>query len=182
MPRPCSRGSRCARWRQPIEVSKLEMTLAVADQGEEIGLRLAYQTDLFHRATAVRVLDQVTRLVDAVVARPGAALADLDVLDSASRARLLGPWSQATADQRPAAHTLLVHRMIALQAQATPEAVAVSWQEDALSYRELVTRSRRLAHHLRDLGIGPESRVGVALERSFDLVVSLLAVLEAGAG
>ena len=115
--------------------------------------------------------------MEGIAADPGRRLSALPLLTDAERGRLLVEWN-ATASVYP--RDALVHELFEAQADQTPGAVAVVYGDERLTYRELDRRANRLAHHLRELGVGPEVRVGVALERSVDLVVALLAVLKAG--
>src|SRR6185295_17288403 len=109
-------------------------------------------------------------------AAPGTSVADLPMLSAGERNQLLVEWN-ATDRPVPAG---MVHEWIAAQAARTPEAVAVTFGAASLTYRELDRRANGLAWRLLDLGVGPEVRVGVALERSLEMVVGVLAVLKAG--
>ncbi len=111
-----------------------------------------------------------------MAAEPARRVREVPLLSEAER-RQLESWN-ATAVPYPAA---CVHDLVSAQAARTPDAAAVSWRGAAVSYAELETHANRLAVHLRRLGVGPESRVGVCLERSPELVIALLGVLKAGA-
>jgi non-ribosomal peptide synthetase component F len=117
-----------------------------------------------------RVLEQVAEDADAPVA-------SLRLLDEAERARLLDECGRKDVSPPPRE---CIHARFEARAERTPHAVAVTCADGALTYAELNARANRLAHRLRALGVGPETRVGVALERSAELVAALLAVLKAG--
>ena len=136
-----------------------------------------YNTDLFDAATIGRMTDHYQELLEGIAADPGRRLSALPLVTEAERGRLLVEWN-ATASVYP--RDAPVHELFEARADETPGAVAVVYGDERLTYRELDRRANRLAHHLRELGVGPEVRVGVALERSVDLVVALLAVLKAG--
>src|SRR5262249_19257571 len=117
-------------------------------------------------------------LLEAAVAAPEVAIGRLDILSAGERRTILQEWN-ATERALPAA---TLPQLFAAQAAATPDAVAVVFEGEQLSYGELEVRANQLAHHLRALGVGAESVVGVCLERSLELVVALIAVLKAGGG
>jgi amino acid adenylation domain-containing protein len=144
------------------------------------GLRgqLEYNSDLFARATPLRLLLHLETLLRAVVAEPDRRVDDLPLLDAGARHQLRAEWNDTA---RSYAAPPRLHDLLAAQALRTPDAEAVADEEESLSFRQLQARAGRLAAALRALGAGPGERVGVCLERSLDMVVSLLAILEAGA-
>src|SRR5262249_42405290 len=118
----------------------------------------------------------LVRLREAAVAAPEVSIGRLDILSAAERHTILQEWN-ATERALPGA---TLPQLFAAQACATPDAVAVVFEGEQLSYGELEARANQLAHHLRALGVGAESVVGVCLERSLELVVALIAILKAG--
>ena len=152
----------------------LGVSVAPVESGWLAGWR--YATDLFDRVTVERMARHFVALLRAAVARPGAAVADLELLNPAERHQLVTAWNDTG---RPVASGCL-HELVAAQARRAPGRVAVVDGERQVTYRDLALRASRLARHLAGLGVGPEVRVGVALERSIELVVALLGVLEAG--
>ncbi|HYG61708.1 MAG TPA: amino acid adenylation domain-containing protein, partial [Thermoanaerobaculia bacterium] len=167
---------------RPVEVApgtaKFELSLGFTLRGEELAGSLEYNTDLFDTATVERLARHLARLLEGATASPGVWLAELPLLDESERRQLLQEWGQGLATpatDRP------VHRLVAARAAEAPEAVAlVSAAGHAVTYGELSRRAAGLAHRLRALGVGPEERVGVLLDRSPEEVTSLLAVLLAG--
>jgi amino acid adenylation domain-containing protein len=119
----------------------------------------------------------LAELVDALENEPSRALASIDVLPESEREQLLVEWN---ATQSAAAADVCVHELVEAQAARIPDAAAVEFEGERLSYAELNARANRLARHLRTLGVGPDVRVGVCMERSLELVVGLLSVLKAG--
>ncbi|HEU0076520.1 MAG TPA: condensation domain-containing protein, partial [Longimicrobiaceae bacterium] len=165
----------------PLETShrKSKLDLALSLMEDERGVRggWEYSTDLFDRETIVRLTDHFLVLLAAAAREPDRRLCDLPLVQPEERTRLLRTWSigsLAGADPRP------VHLLFEEQAERTPDAVAVSLGGEALSYAELRRRSSALGHHLRGLGVRPETRVGVYLDRTPELVVALLGTLKAG--
>ena len=136
-----------------------------------------FSAERFERATVHRLARQLERLLAGIVQNVETRLRDLPLLSGEERRQVVAEWN-ATAEEYP--RELCAHELVALQARRTPDAIAVSRGELQVSYGELMRRVERLAGHLRRLGVGPESRVGLCAERSVELVVGLLAVLHAG--
>ncbi|HST59981.1 MAG TPA: amino acid adenylation domain-containing protein, partial [Longimicrobium sp.] len=157
------------------DTSTFDMTMAVAREGGELIGRLEYSTALFDPSTAERMAAHLNELLRGIVADPDAPVSQLPMMTSGERARI-ARWN-ATDRDYPAAH---VHALIAAQAARTPDAPAVVHEGRVLSYGALDARANRLANHLRRLGVETETRVGVCLERTPELIVALLAVYKAG--
>ncbi|HEX6290912.1 MAG TPA: condensation domain-containing protein, partial [Herpetosiphonaceae bacterium] len=155
---------------------KLDLSLSIAETSAGLSGTLEYSTDLFTAATIARLIEHFTVLLHGLVADPKQRIAELPLLTEAER-QMLDAWN-ATAYDYPRAP--LVHDLIAQQAARTPTATALVWGDERLTYTALERRANQLAHHLCSLGVGPERRVAVCLDRSLDLVVALLAVLKAG--
>jgi amino acid adenylation domain-containing protein/non-ribosomal peptide synthase protein (TIGR01720 family) len=153
-----------------------DLALELALEDDRLTAALEYDCDLFERSTAARLSSHYVRLLEAVVALPGARLSQLGLLTSCEQAEALANARGPVTDDLP----LLVPARIAAQASQTPDAIAVEHAGRTLSYGELERRSDQLAQRLRARGVCAESRVGVALERSLAALVSVLAVLKAG--
>ncbi|MGR6319147.1 amino acid adenylation domain-containing protein [Micromonospora soli] len=138
--------------------------------------RLVYRTALFDRATAEAVADRYVRLLAAAVAHPGRPVGALPLLTDAERDLVLGAWNDTAHEVPPTTVVAEVQR----QAAAGPNAVALVCDGAPLTYAELNTAANRLARLLVARGVGPETRVALALPRSLELVVAVLAVLKAG--
>ncbi len=154
----------------------LSLSLVASPQGLRGGL--TYGTELWEAATMQRLLVHFARLVEQVAGDPDARLSEVALLGEAERRLVVEEWNRT---ERPYPGGLCIHELFEAQAERTPEAVAVVFEDETLTYRELDARANRLARRLAGLGAGPEVRVGICLERSAGMVVALLAVLKAGA-
>ncbi|HEX8317859.1 amino acid adenylation domain-containing protein, partial [Longimicrobium sp.] len=157
--------------------AKVDLALTAAATRGGLRCGLSYATDLFERGTIVRLLGHLQRVLEQVAANADVRLSRLELLGEAERALVLEEWNRTEAEV-PAG--LCIHQLFQAQAARTPGAVAVVAEGVRLTYAELDTRANRLAHYLRGLGVGPEVRVGLYVERGPELVVSLLGVLKAG--
>ncbi len=153
----------------------LEMHL-IRDQGRILG-DLAYSLDLFDHSTIERMAAQYVRLLESIVADSNQKISDLSILTEGDRNKLLVEFND-TACEYP--RELCVHELFEQQAERSPDAVALVFEDQQLSYSELNARSNRLALYLRKHGVGDQTPVGLCLERSLDLVVSILGILKAG--
>ncbi|WP_437811936.1 amino acid adenylation domain-containing protein [Sorangium sp. So ce1078] len=154
----------------------LTLSLTLDAQGGARGA-WEYNTDLFDRATVARMARHLLAILDGLAAGPEARVADLPVMDAAEREQLLIGWNATSAE---APLDRCAHELFEAQVERTPEAAAVVFGAEALTYRELNRRANQLAHHLRSLGVGPDVPVGLCVERSIDMVVGMLGVLKAG--
>src|SRR6202163_2124695 len=157
------------------DASHYPLSLA-AVPGERLRLRLEYRPDLFERQSAETLGRRLIRLLELSVAEPERAIGRLDILDAAERQTLLCDWDD-TARAIPVA---TLPELFCAQAARSPEAVAVVFGEQRLSYAALDARANQLAHHLRHLGVGPEVVVGLCVERSLEMLIGLIGILKAG--
>jgi len=152
----------------------LEFHLWVVPEG--LAGPLIYNTDLFERATIVRMLSHLQTLLEGIAANPDARLSELPLLTKEEQ-RQARVWSRSESDYE---RDLCVHTLVETEGARQPQAQAVVYGERQLSYGELNARANQLAHYLRRHGVGLEVRVGVLLEPSIEFVVALLAILKAG--
>ncbi|QIS21062.1 amino acid adenylation domain-containing protein [Nocardia terpenica] len=160
--------------------AKFDLHLDVLERADspEMAGRFEYATDLFDRATVDGIVSRYLQLLHTIAAEPRISLGRIDILAPGERDRLLRVWNDTAA---PLPDETTVPRLFERRAAATPDAVAVAHEDGAVTYRELDAGANRLAHMLIGRGVGRESMVAVALPRSVDLVVAVLAVLKAGA-
>ncbi|MET0396224.1 MAG: condensation domain-containing protein, partial [Longimicrobiaceae bacterium] len=157
--------------------AKFDLTLTVVAGGRDPRGELSYSTDLFERGTIVRMLGHLGRVLEQVAANADVRLSGLRLLGEEERALVVEEWSGGGGQ---AASTRPVHELFAGQAARTPDAAALTFGSGSVTYAELDRRSDALARRLAALGVGPEARVGICVERSPEMVVGLLAVLKAG--
>jgi amino acid adenylation domain-containing protein len=157
--------------------SKFDLQLMVEESETGLICGVEYSTDLFDASTIQRLLGNYEQLLTGVVADPSRPVSELPLLTEAERRQLLDDWNATRTDYgEPSA----LHCMFEAQADRMPDAVALAYEDQQLTYRQLDERANQLAHHLRSLGVGAESRVGIMLERSIEMVTGLLAILKAG--
>ncbi|HYO16003.1 MAG TPA: amino acid adenylation domain-containing protein, partial [Thermoanaerobaculia bacterium] len=158
--------------------TKFDLRLALTERAEGLLGSVVYNRDLFDATTVKRLAGHYEALLAAALSRPEAPLSELPLLHPAESQQLLLEWNDTVAEYLL---ELPLHAWIEAQAERTPEAVALTFEGESLTYRELDERANRLANYLRRLGAGPEARIGIAVERSLELVVGLLGILKAGA-
>jgi amino acid adenylation domain-containing protein len=156
--------------------AKFDLTLGLSETPAGLAGSLEYSTDLFEGSTVVRLLEHFAALLSGVVESPQSRLSNLPLLSTAERWQLMAEWNDTVSAY---SRDELVHERFARWA-LTAERPAVICDGRTLSYRELDRAANRLAHRLRALGVRPEVRVGLLVERSLEMLVGLLAVLKAG--
>jgi amino acid adenylation domain-containing protein len=146
---------------------------------EEKGLKggLAYNADLFDEAMIGRMVGHFRTLLEGIVAAPDRHLSELPLLTEEELHQLLEEWN---GTETPYSQDRCIQELFEEQVERTPDAVAVVFEEQQLTYRELNRRANQLAHHLRALGVGPGVLVGICAERSVEVVVGLLGILKTG--
>jgi amino acid adenylation domain-containing protein len=164
----------------PVRIGRIpaqfDLTLSVNTELDPHML-LRYNPDLFDGATIRRMSSHLQTLLEAIIADPNQRLLDLPLLTQEERQQLLIEWNDTELGY---AHATCLHQLFEAQVERSPEAIAVVFEEVRLTYRELNERANQLAHYLQNLGVGPEVRVGICLQRSLDMVIGLLGILKAG--
>ncbi|WP_158621682.1 non-ribosomal peptide synthetase [Corallococcus aberystwythensis] len=163
---------------QAEQTTQFDLTLSLIRTPQGLRGTLSYRADLFEPSTALRMVEHLRTLLEAVVANPGQPVARLPLLSRDERQRILVDWNDTTVTSPT---DVPVHVHFAQQARRTPDAVALVLGDASLTYAALDSRANQLAWHLRALGVVPGARVGLAVERSFELVTALLAILKVGA-
>ncbi len=156
--------------------AKFDWTLTVSRSRAGLGVSVEYATDLFDGTTVERFLAGFARLLSAAVAAPEMPLAEIDLLSAAARHQLVAEWNDTAVPLADESLGALFLRQVGRQ----PDAVALSYGEEQVSYGELARRSGALALRLREIGVGPEVTVGLEMERSIELIVGILGVVRAG--
>jgi len=160
-----------------VGTTHFDLEVHVREEAEVLNIGFIYNTDLFEGGTIERMLGHYRRILEGVVAEPERRVSELELLSAEERRRLLVEWNDTATDYP---RERCVHELFEEQAGRTPEAVAVVYEGEGLSYGELNSRANYLAHELRGRGVGPEVLVGICVERSLEMVVGLLGILKAG--
>ncbi len=158
--------------------AKFELTLSLRQGSDGLVGWLEYDRDLFEAATAARIAGGFVTLLEAGLADPRRLVSELPLLTAAQRRQILTEWNDTRV---PLPEDASLHGLFEVQAARTPDAVAVLFGEEEVTYRDLDARASRLAHRLRGLGAGPEVGVGLCAERSLEMVAGLLGILKSGA-
>ena len=162
--------------------ARFDLSLSLGEQlardGTPMGIHgmLEYATDLFDHASVAALGGRLIRLLEGAVAAPERAIGSLDILSAQERHTILRDWNDTARALSPAT----LPDLFAAQVARSPDAVAVVFEDERVSYGELDARANRLAHHLRALGVRPETVVGLCVERSVAMLVGLLGILKAG--
>ncbi|HEX8391103.1 MAG TPA: amino acid adenylation domain-containing protein, partial [Longimicrobium sp.] len=164
--------------RTELGTSRFDMTVGLVEAGEQMLGGVEFAAALWDQETVARMMSHLDVLLTAAVADPDAPLSRLPVL-SVAEAEWIAEFNRT---ERPAAGGVCVHDLFASQAALTPDAVALEFAGESLTYAEVDARSNRLARRLVAMGVRPDARVAICLERSVQMPVAVLAVLKAGAG
>ncbi len=156
---------------------QFDLAFELLETLQELRGRFTYSTVLFEAATIERMGGHLQCLLEGLVADPTQPICTLPLLTETERHQLLVAWNQ-TSTNYPREYC--VHQLFEAQVACTPDAVALVYEEESLTYDELNRRANRVAHHLQKLGIGPEGLVGICMERSVEMLVGLLGILKAG--
>ena len=157
--------------------AKFDLGLFTVEKPDGLYCTVEYSTDLFEAATIRRFLTHYRVLLESIVESPGRRLSELAVLTQEERTQTLVAWND-TAVPYPRERSL--HQFIEDQVERTPDALALVYESQKLTYRELNARANQLAHRLRRMGVGPEKLVAVCAQRSVEMVVVLLGTIKAG--
>ncbi|MBE7527127.1 MAG: amino acid adenylation domain-containing protein [Burkholderiales bacterium] len=164
----------------PVEMdtssAKFDLHLEITERQESLEALFNYNTDLFNESTIIRMAGHFQRLLEGIVSSPDKCLADLPLLPDVERNQLL-EWN-ATEAVYPQNYCL--HQLFEAQVEKSPDAIAVVFEDQQLTYEQLNAKANQLAYYLRTRGIGPEVLVGICVERSLEMVIGILAILKAG--
>jgi amino acid adenylation domain-containing protein len=154
-----------------------DLTMMIAEAENDVGATITYNTDLFNPETIDRIWHHFIVLLNDVAENPEATIAEIKILDDFDRKRLI---QTLNATHREYPQGRCIHELFEDQVKRTPLAEAVKFKDQSLTYQDLNKKANRLAHHLQAMGVGPNTIVGICLERSLDMIVALLGVLKAG--
>ncbi|MFB8789748.1 MAG: condensation domain-containing protein [Potamolinea sp.] len=162
-----------------VETVRSKFDLSLIFDSTDSGLigEWEYNTDLFDASTITRMTGHFQTLLEAVVANPQQTISSLPLITEQERHQVLWEWNNTTKEYPS---DKCIHQLFEEQVTRSPDAIAVVFEDQQLTYRELNQQANRIAHHLKTLGVGPEVLVGICVERSLEMVVGLLGILKAG--
>ncbi|ARV58895.1 hypothetical protein BZZ01_09850 [Nostocales cyanobacterium HT-58-2] len=161
-----------------LKTAKFDLSLLMEENDYELVGVWEYNSNLFNEATITNMASHFQILLEAIVANPEQRIAALPLLTQPEQQQLLEEWNNTQASY---SEDICIHQLFEAQVELTPDAVAVVFEDQQLTYRELNDRANQLAHYLQKLGVGSEIFVGVCLERSLEMLIGLMGVLKAGA-
>jgi len=159
------------------ETSKFDLTFSITQKTDGDVLNLQYSTDLFEPQTIERMAGHYLRLLESILSTPEQKITVLPLLTDGELHQLLVEWNDTQVDYP---QEKCVHEWFEAQVEQTPEALAVVFEDQTLTYRALNEKANRIAHYLRAYGVGPETCVGILVERSLEVIIALLGILKAG--
>ncbi|HEX8139745.1 MAG TPA: MupA/Atu3671 family FMN-dependent luciferase-like monooxygenase [Pyrinomonadaceae bacterium] len=159
-------------------VAQFDLSLTLAEDADCLLASFQYNTDLFDRSTISRMSDHFCVMLESITENPDKRISELEILTGRERRQLLEEWNDTALEVDGAS---CIHQLFEAQAERTPEATALVFEDEQLTFRELNERANQLAHYLKGLGVCAESLVGICVERSAAMVTGLLGILKAGA-
>ncbi|MGB7293372.1 MAG: amino acid adenylation domain-containing protein [Thermodesulfobacteriota bacterium] len=159
------------------ETAKFDLTTFMVETDRGLTGSIEYNKDLFNDTTIALMIDHFRILLEGIVGNPDQGITDLPILTGEEKQKILVEWND-TKREYPRAKC--IHELFEEQVEKTPNNIAVVFEDEQLTYRELNERANQLAHYLIELGVGPEIFVGICMERSIDMIVALLGILKAG--
>jgi non-ribosomal peptide synthetase component F/thioesterase domain-containing protein/acyl carrier protein len=167
------------------QTAKFDLSLSMADNESGLEGSLEYNSDLFDADTIYRMVEHLRILLTGIINNPEQRLCDLPLLSAAEQQQLLVLWNNTKVDYP---EDICIHELFEAQVERTPDAIAliarsanaVVFEDQQLIYQQLNHQANQLAHYLQELGVGPEVLVGIYIERSLEMFISILAILKAG--
>jgi len=160
-----------------LDSARLDLEVHLSEVNDGLTGLCCYNIDLFDGSTIARLLEHFQNILRAIIANPQESVNLLPLLSEPEQKQLLVDWNQTQADYP---QDLCIHQLFEAQVERTPEAIAVVFEEQSLTYSELNCLANQLAHYLQKSGVKPDELVGICLERSLDMIVGLLAILKVG--
>jgi amino acid adenylation domain-containing protein len=159
------------------ETAKFDLALEMLDSEKGLIANLEYNTEIFYADTITRLLGHLQTLLIGIVANPQQRLSDLPLLTANEQHQLLVEWNNTQTDYP---QYLCIHQLFEAQVGKTPDAIAVVFENQYLTYQELNCKANQLANYLQKCGVGSEVLVGICVERSLEMIVGILGILKAG--
>ncbi|MBW4630461.1 MAG: amino acid adenylation domain-containing protein [Iphinoe sp. HA4291-MV1] len=171
------KGLELSRLELEYNTTRVDLEWHIWEHPQGLGVMVAYATDLFAPETIERMVAHFQRLLEGIVANPQQPISQLPLLSEVEQRQLLVEWNDTQVEYP---FDKCIHSLFEEQVERTPDAVALVYENQQLTYNELNCRANQLAHYLQALGVGREVLVGICVERSLDMVVGLLGILKAG--
>jgi amino acid adenylation domain-containing protein len=160
----------------PLPEVKNDITVSFIQTGEQLTGNVRYSSKRFTKESIERLSERFIQVLNQMLDDPSQRVSEINLLTDLERSVLVD-WNKTRKDYP---NDLCIHQLFELQAECNPDAIAISGEDETLTYRELALRSNQLAHYLRRLGVGPEAVVGVKMHRSAEMIVGILGILKAG--
>lgn len=160
------------------KTSKFDLTLSMEENDEKLRGEWEYNTDLFHCSTIERMTTHFQVLLSEILTNPQENIWELPLLTQGEKQQLLVEWNQT---KLPLTENLCLHQVFEEQVEKIPEAIALIFGEEEISYQQLNQKANQLAHYLRSLGVQTETLIGLFIERSPIMIIAMLAILKVGA-
>ncbi|MFN6187220.1 MAG: amino acid adenylation domain-containing protein [Microcystis sp.] len=160
-----------------LDSARLDLEVHLSEVNDGLTGLCCYNIDLFDGSMIARLLEHFQNLLRAIIVNPQESVSLLPLLSKQEQKQLLVDWNQTQADYP---QDLCIHQLFEAQVERTPDAIAVVFEGQSLTYAALNHRANQLAYYLRTLGVGAEVLVGISLERSLEMIIGLLAILKAG--
>ncbi|EAZ91850.1 non-ribosomal peptide synthetase, partial [Crocosphaera chwakensis] len=165
----------------PVEIdygiAKFDLTLSLEETEQGLVGTWEYNTDLFERETIERMVNHFQNLLKGIVENPQEKVAKLPLLTEGEKQKILVEWNETEAEYPK---DKCIHQLFEEQVKRTPDAIAVVYENQQLTYQELNEKANQLGHYLQKLGVKPDTLVGICVERSMEMVIGLLGILKAG--
>jgi non-ribosomal peptide synthetase component F len=172
------RSVKFSYWKQYCCIDSFKLKLGGYRKPESLTIEIQYDPGIFSREYMELIQERYLTLIEAAISNPQALIGDIEVVGRRERERLLETWNNT---ERELTDSRCFHELIAGQARVSPEAIAVVYKQECLSYGELERRANQLANHLRALGAEPDCVAGLYLKRSLEMIIGLLGIVKAGA-
>lgn len=170
-------GLTASHFRVGHVMANFDLTLDIVERDGQLACLFESNADLFEAETVERMMGHFQTLLEGIVANPEQRIGELSLLNESERRRLLVEWNDTRTDYP--AHRC-IQELFEREVESTPDAAALICEDRQLTYRELNLRANQLAHYLRKCGVGPDTRVGVCVERTPEMIIVLLGILKAG--
>ena len=160
-------------------ISKFDITLDLTETAEGLVGMIEYNTDLFDRDRIERMIGHFQVLVQFIISNPVASISDIEILTPKEKQQLLVDWNNTDVDYP---NEKCIHQLFEEQVEKTPDTIAVVFDGESLTYKQLNEKANKLAHYIQKKGVKAETLVGICVDRSLDMIIGLLGILKAGGG